>query len=488
MNSGGASGEGAASILRAVGSLLVALSGADQSQVDRTLGAMQAASVAPAAPETPSTPTARPAVTSARSSYPQPLGRPAGAPRTPLAGATGDPDDVEFVLEDARQRAQGIIEESMERARALLDARSNAGGAIDARAFDDLRRGLRGLVTEVRDVQQRLGRIEQLLRAQSEHDAPPVYRARTAQPAYDDTPEALVEEEEWEPDAPASPAPPPAPYAESRYYGASPYREVEEPWYEDEPELVEGGATAPAYSDEAYADETYDDQSYEDASDDSAHDEATQEEYAPEAYTEPAPDLGAAIPPSPPRADYDLEPAEPEFDDTAPTSPTSPTAPPAAPPSPPRSSFSVVPPQRREWTPVADAGSAAAAAQPLEPPVEPAAAWSDDDEAYDEAGAGGDTGAPLVTFLPSDGSITLRVTPVAGFQGLMRIQDALTRLPAVRHASVEAYSQGEARLRIELADTSDSDELAEGLARGLRGPARVEAASEADRDLLISLR
>ena len=74
-------------------------------------------------------------------------------------------------------------------------------------------------------------------------------------------------------------------------------------------------------------------------------------------------------------------------------------------------------------------------------------------------------GTPLATFLPSDGAITLRVAPVAGFQGLMRIQDALTHLPTVRHASVEAYSQGEARLRIELTDPSDSDELAEGLAR-----------------------
>ena len=93
-----------------------------------------------------------------------------------------------------------------------------------------------------------------------------------------------------------------------------------------------------------------------------------------------------------------------------------------------------------------------------------------------------------MTFLPSDGAITLRVAPVAGFQGLMRIQDALTRLPVVRHASVEAYSQGEARLRIELADTSDSDEIAEGLARALRGPARVEDASEVNRELLIALR
>ena len=114
--------------------------------------------------------------------------------------------------------------------------------------------------------------------------------------------------------------------------------------------------------------------------------------------------------------------------------------------------------------------------------------WDDDEYDAPAVPASGLSGSPLVTFLPSDGAITLRVAPVAGFQGLMRIQDALTRLPVVRHASVEAYSQGEARLRIELADTSDSDEIAEGLARALRGPARVEDASEVNRELLIALR
>jgi hypothetical protein len=90
--------------------------------------------------------------------------------------------------------------------------------------------------------------------------------------------------------------------------------------------------------------------------------------------------------------------------------------------------------------------------------------------------------------MPADGAILLRVTPVAGFQGLMRVQDALARLPFVRQASVEAYSQGEARLRLELADTTDSDELASGLSRSLHEPAEVREASEADRQLLIALR
>ena len=126
-------------------------------------------------------------------------------------------------------------------------------------------------------------------------------------------------------------------------------------------------------------------------------------------------------------------------------------------PAPPRSSFSVVPPQRREWgasdAPEADAPLRDVDAGPVttppayepayEPPLSPPrtvvaaaaglapepAAWDAeyaDPEYADEAGTS-DGGAPLVTFLPSDGAITPRVAPVAGFQGLMHVQQALTR-------------------------------------------------------------
>jgi len=97
-----------------------------------------------------------------------------------------------------------------------------------------------------------------------------------------------------------------------------------------------------------------------------------------------------------------------------------------------------------------------------------------------------DVPGTLATFTPADGSVLLRAAPVSGFQGLMRLQDALQRIPAVRQATVEAYSQGEARLRLELASDVDSDEIAEGVGSGLGQPAQVRAASESDRNIIIA--
>ena len=77
--------------------------------------------------------------------------------------------------------------------------------------------------------------------------------------------------------------------------------------------------------------------------------------------------------------------------------------------------------------------------------------------------------------------------PISGFQGLMRVQDALARLDAVRAATVEAYAQGEARLRIQLGNGAASGELAAGLHERLSQVARVRAASIADRSVLIVL-
>ena len=103
------------------------------------------------------------------------------------------------------------------------------------------------------------------------------------------------------------------------------------------------------------------------------------------------------------------------------------------------------------------------------------------------AGVSGSGEAPLATFVPEDGSVLVRVAPVAGFQGLMRVQDALARLRGVRQTAVEAYSQGEARLRLELTEVTDSDEIADGLAGTLSMPAQVRDASEAERSMLIVL-
>ena len=453
-------------------------------------------------------------------------------------------DEVEFVLADARERAQRIIDESMDRARELIAQERVAAApvtGIDPRAFDDLRRGLRGLVTEVRDIQQRLSRIEALLREQNQRDA----RRDAAASQSPSTGTAY-----------AAPS-----YSEPEYRETQPAPRYEEPRYE-EPQYEEPQYEKPEYGEAQYEAPEYEAAQYEDPNYEAA--EAAAVEYGEPEYTDSsdeatypasfdAPDLeervseppmpepsaawGAPVPPSSPA--YEPEIADEDDDDTdqstaeaAPAAGYEPSAAatsefedehPAAPfapaPAPPRSTFSVVPPQRREWLSEPDEDARAGAPEPpaaedaqpsddddAAPPAyapaafEPAGIaaeaetqapepeWDDDEYDAPAVPASGLSGSPLVTFLPSDGAITLRVAPVAGFQGLMRIQDALTRLPVVRHASVEAYSQGEARLRIELADTSDSDEIAEGLARALRGPARVEDASEVNRELLIALR
>lgn len=89
--------------------------------------------------------------------------------------------------------------------------------------------------------------------------------------------------------------------------------------------------------------------------------------------------------------------------------------------------------------------------------------------------------------MPEDGSVIVRVTPVAGFQGLMRVQDALARLPGVHQTAVEAYAQGEARLRLDLSNLTDSDEIAGGLSTTLGLPVRVRDVSEADRIMTVVL-
>ena len=69
----------------------------------------------------------------------------------------------------------------------------------------------------------------------------------------------------------------------------------------------------------------------------------------------------------------------------------------------------------------------------------------------------------------------------------MRVQDAIARVEAVRGATVEAYAQGEARLRIQLGGPAASSDLAAGLHERLSQVARVRAASVADRSILIVL-
>ena len=96
---------------------------------------------------------------------------------------------------------------------------------------------------------------------------------------------------------------------------------------------------------------------------------------------------------------------------------------------------------------------------------------------------------PVATrgFDPAAGSVALRISPVAGFQGLMRVQDALARCRGVREAGVEAYAQGEARLRLHFAEQIDGAQLAASLAEALGRGVRVTAESASERTVQLAL-
>ena len=95
--------------------------------------------------------------------------------------------------------------------------------------------------------------------------------------------------------------------------------------------------------------------------------------------------------------------------------------------------------------------------------------------------------SPAASFSPDGGSVLLRVSPVSGFAGLMRLQDALVRVFGVSEAGVEAYSQGEARLRIQLSAPIVPEELTRALAEGVGQQARMESASATERSMQVTL-
>ena len=70
---------------------------------------------------------------------------------------------------------------------------------------------------------------------------------------------------------------------------------------------------------------------------------------------------------------------------------------------------------------------------------------------------------------------------------MLAVQEAIDEIAAVKRTIVEAYSQGEARLRLELEETIDGGALAEGISSRLGQLARVRASSEEDRTLELSL-
>jgi len=293
-------------------------------------------------------------------------------PRAAPRGEGGAAFEAQLLLTEARERAERILQESMQRAQDLITReRAAAPGAPAAvpgsEEIAPLRRSVDDLLLSMRDVQARLGRIESILNA-----------TRTGE------------------------ATPPAPPARSTFTA---------PEEERRPGVLSV--------------------------------------VAPQAPARPS----APLPVTPPS----VQPAA----EGAPPTPA-PMAPSPA-PSPMRG------------------GSQPAAAHAHAEASEPAAAAWQRRTAEDEGVAG-----TLATFTPADGSVVLRAAPVSGFQGLMRLQDALQRIPSVRQATVEAYSQGEARLRLELSSDVDSDEIAEGVGAGLGQNAQVREASEPDRTIVIA--
>ena len=142
------------------------------------------------------------------------------------------------------------------------------------------------------------------------------------------------------------------------------------------------------------------------------------------------------------------------------------------------------------------------AEEPEPPSEEPPAATSEVEEAEEPAtaedGAGEaerveavawseDESPPGVRFHPADGSVLLRVAPVEGFQGLLRVQGVLVQLPGVRQAFVEGYAEGEAQLRLTFDSELEVSWL--GAALGERLGVTVQAAdvSEPERSLRLEL-
>ena len=342
---------GVNAVLRSVGSLLVTL-GAAQRPARRRRRARSASTLAPEPTPTPA-------------ELPQPT-----QPEPPrYEGLSGTDDEIELVLSDARERANQVIEESVEQARQLLDRR---GSGVQTAMIQRLGDSVDTLAREVGSfrgsVDGRLAAVEQRV-VDVERGVTGVYNRL-------DRIESLL-----------------GTIARAEPTDSAPARAM--------PQSTPPVRTSPA---------------------------------------EPRPRL----PVTPP--DPELPPTQAM---SAPPAPVAPVQPAPIPPAP---------------------GPAA----PIEPPpsaVSPAAPVDPAQTRFDPAG----------------GALVVRVFPISGFQGLMRVQDALAHIATIRAATVETYAQGEARLRLQLGASIASADLAAGVQARLGQRAVVRAASIADRSVLIVL-
>jgi hypothetical protein len=326
-------------------------------------------------------------------------------------------DEVGLLLSDARERAQAIIDESINRAQELLRAQPSS------QALERIRRTVADMAVDVRAIHSRLDEIEALIRGSAV-----AYRA----PAVEARP------------APQPPAPPM--YAPAPVYAPPPAPAYAPQPPEYPPAPVYAAPPAPTYAPPPPA---------------------------PPAYTAPPPVPQYQAPEPPPAPPMPMQPTvappPPPVIEQAPPSAVPPM--PAAPPPPPPPAAEVVAPPPPPPP---------AAPQPVAPP--PAA------QAPSPAAPA--PAAPTPTsrgFDPAAGSVALRISPVAGFQGLMRVQDALARCRGVREAGVEAYAQGEARLRLHFAEPIDGTQLAASLAEALGRGVRLAAESTSERTVQLAL-
>jgi hypothetical protein len=74
------------------------------------------------------------------------------------------------------------------------------------------------------------------------------------------------------------------------------------------------------------------------------------------------------------------------------------------------------------------------------------------------------TGEPA--FAPGGEGIDVSIAAVPGFQGLMELQRALVRLPAVQSAAVRRYQDDEASIQLVLSQAMTASAVAQGISSG----------------------